>query len=211
MDWLELVCIGSEVCNISPQQGQGDVTVSPDIKKARHEGSPMNTKLFRLNALALALVSSYAGAVGFGEIVLHSRVGEALRAEVPLLAGAGEPIETACFSLAPLPGSELPVVSNARIRLVRNATAYRLVITGTRPVAEPIFIIGVRANCGIDLQRDYVLMPSAPVMLASAEGEVSPPISNTVNRKSANFREWQAHDGDTLAGIAESQTPDSGA
>lgn len=171
----------------------------------------MNTKLFRLNALALALVSSYAGAVGFGEIVLQSRVGEALRAEVPLLAGAGEPIETACFSLAPLPGSELPAVSNARIRLVRNGTAYRLLITGTRPVAEPIFVIGLRANCGVDLQRDYVLMPSAPVMLAAAEGEVAPPISTTVNRKSANFREWQAHDGDTLAGIAESQAPDGGA
>ena len=171
----------------------------------------MNTKLFRLNALGLALVSSYAGAVGFGEIVLHSRIGEALRAEVPLFAGAGESIETACFSLAPLPGSEFPAVSNARIRLVRSGTAYRLVISGTRPVAEPIFVIGLRANCGFDLQRDYVLMPSAPVMQATAEGEVTPPIASTPPRKSGNFREWQAHDGDTLAGIAESQAPDGGA
>ncbi|WP_265947816.1 FimV family protein [Dechloromonas sp. A34] len=170
----------------------------------------MNTKLFRLNALGLALVSSYAGAVGFGEIVLHSRVGEALRAEVPLLAGAGESIDTACFSLAPLPGSELPAVSNARIRLVRNGTAYRLLISGTRPVAEPIFVIGLRANCGVDLQRDYVLMPAAPVMLASADGEAPPPITSTASRKSVNFREWQAHDGDTLAGIAESQAPEGG-
>ncbi|HJV93583.1 MAG TPA: hypothetical protein VJ572_08895 [Azonexus sp.] len=171
----------------------------------------MNTKLFRLNALGLALVSSYAGAVGFGEIVLHSRVGEALRAEVPLLAGAGEPIETACFSLAALPGSELPVVGNARIRLVRSGTAYRLLISGTRPVAEPIFVIGLRANCGVDLQRDYVLMPSAPVMLAAADGEATPPVTSPATRKSGNFREWQAHDGDTLAGIAESQAPDGGA
>lgn len=168
----------------------------------------MNTKLFRLNALGLALVSGYAGAVGFGEIILHSRVGEALRAEVPLLAGAGESIETACFSLAPLPGSELPAVSNARIRLVRSGTAYRLVISGTRPVAEPIFVIGLRANCGFDLQRDYVLMPSPPVMQAAADGEATPPIANMAPRKSGNFREWQAHDGDTLAGIAESQAPD---
>lgn len=171
----------------------------------------MNTKLFRLNALGLALVSSYAGAVGFGEIVLHSRVGEALRAEVPLLAGAGESVETACFSLAPLPGSELPAISNARIRLVRSGTAYRLVISGTRPVAEPIFVIGLRANCGFDLQRDYVLMPAAPVMQAAADGEAAPPITSTPPRKSGNFREWQAHDGDTLASIAESQAPDGGA
>lgn len=171
----------------------------------------MNTKLFRLNALGLALVSSYAGAVGFGEIVLHSRVGEALRAEVPLIAGAGESIETACFSLASLPGSELPAVSNARIRLVRSGTAYRLIISGTRPVAEPIFVIGLRANCGVDLQRDYVLMPAAPVMLAAAESEATPPVSSTAARKSGNFREWQAHDGDTLAGIAESQAPDGSA
>src|SRR6185369_8587865 len=211
MDCLELVCARSEVCNISPQQCQGDVNVSPDIKKSASRGTPMNTKLFRLNALGLALVSSYAGAVGFGEIVLHSRIGEALRAEVPLFAGAGESIETACFSLAPLPGSEFPAVSNARIRLVRSGTAYRLVISGTRPVAEPIFVIGLRANCGFDLQRDYVLMPSAPVMQATAEGEVTPPIASTPPRKSGNFREWQAHDGDTLAVIAESQAPDGGA
>lgn len=169
----------------------------------------MSPKSFRLSALGLALVSGYAGAVGFGEIVLHSRVGEALRAEVPLLAGPGESFETACFSLAALPGADLPVVSNARIRLVRNGSAYRLLISGSRPVAEPVFMIGVRATCGFDLQRDYVLMPSAPILQASAEDEVAPPVASAAPRKPANFREWRAHDGDTLATIAESQAPDS--
>lgn len=171
----------------------------------------MNTGLFRLSALGLALASSYAGAVGFGEIVLHSRVGEVLRAEVPLLAGPDDAIETACFSLSAMHGAELPVVSSARIRLVRNGSSYRLLISGNRPVSEPVFVIGVRATCGFDLQRDYVLMPSAPVMLASGDDGITPPTVSPAPRKSADFREWRAQEGDTLAAIAESQAPDSAA
>jgi hypothetical protein len=169
----------------------------------------MNSRLLQLSALALALAPCFANAVGFGEIVLLSRVGEPLRAEVPILAGAGEPIDTACFSLSALPGSDLPVVSSARTRLLRNGANYRLQITGTRPIAEPIFIIGLRANCGVDLQRDYVLMPPAPLMLADADNEAPPVIRSTVGRKATASREWRARDGDSLENIAESQASEN--
>ncbi|UCV04480.1 FimV family protein [Dechloromonas denitrificans] len=171
----------------------------------------MNSRALHLSALSAALFSSVANAVGFGEITLHSRVGEPLRAEVPVLTRAGEEIDTVCFSLAPLPGSDLPVVTAARTRLVRNGANYRLLITGTRPIAEPVFMVGLRANCGADLQRDYVLMPAAPIMLAEVDRELPVAAATTSPRKTGNSREWRARDGDTLAGIAESQAPASAA
>lgn len=169
----------------------------------------MSSRLLRLSALSAALVSTYAGAVGFGEVVLQSRVGEPLKAEVPLFVNAGEQIESACFSLNPIRNSDLPVVTAARSRLVRDGQNYRLIITGSKPIAEPIFVVSLRAGCGIDLQRDFVLMPQAPLMLADAVDII--PIAQTspaVNKKTANFRDLRARDGDTLESIAESQAPD---
>ena len=167
----------------------------------------MNSRSFQLSALSAALFSSMASAVGFGEINLLSRVGEPLRAEVPVLTRAGEEIETVCFSLAALPGSDLPVVSAARTRLVRNGQNYRLLITGNQPIVEPVFTIALRASCGADLQRDYILMPAPPLMLAETSREIPLPAASAPPRKTGNFREWRARDGDTLEGIAESQAP----
>lgn len=169
----------------------------------------MKPQMLRTVALVAALFSGNALAVGFGEIVLHSRIGEPLRAEVPILAAKGEDVEAACFSLAGIRNADLPVITSARFRLNRSGSNLTLTITGTQAVAEPIFVIGLRAHCGIDLQRDYVLMPSPPLLLAEAETSAptarSAPVSPTT-RKSRNFREWTARRGDTLESIAESQS-----
>ena len=167
----------------------------------------------RLNTLGAALLTAtQAWAIGFGDIVLHSRVGEPLRAEVPISADPGENIEASCFSLAQLGGSDLPVVSSARTRLVREGNNYRLHITGSKPVSEPVFLIGLRAGCGVDLQRDYVLMPSEPLVLASAAASaasgVDAPAAGARSR-SAPIQEWRASEGDTLEGIAETLIPDN--
>ena len=171
----------------------------------------MNPRMLRVGALIAILFPGGASAVGFGDIVLHSRIGEPLLAEVPILAGNGEALDAACFSLAQIGGSDLPVVVNARFRLARNGPTARLTITGTQPVAEPIFVIGLRAHCGIDLQRDYVLMPSPPMMLAETASDaarVSTPAATPIG-KSRNYREWSARRGDTLESIADAQTADN--
>lgn len=116
--------------------------------------------------LAGAFFAATAGAAGFGELTLHSRIGENLRAEVPLLGIGKELTDPACYVLAPNPGSDLPVITNARLQLLRSKDGYRLLIVGSRPIAEPVFAISLRANCGIDLRHDYVLMPDAPMLPA---------------------------------------------
>jgi Tfp pilus assembly protein FimV len=169
----------------------------------------MNPKMLRTGTLIAALFSGNAIAVGFGEIVLLSRIGEPLRAEVPILAAAGENVEAACFSLAGIRSSDLPVVSSARFRLNRSGSNLTLTITGIQPIAEPIFVIGLRAHCGIDLQRDYVLMPSPPMLLAEAETSAPTARATTASpttRKTRNFREWTARRGDTLESIAEAES-----
>jgi pilus assembly protein FimV len=167
---------------------------------------------FRLSALSAALLSATpAWAIGFGDIILHSRIGEPLRAEVPINADADEHLETTCFSLAPLNGSDLPVISGAKTKLVREGSRYRLHITGSKPISEPIFLIGLRAGCGVDLQRDYVLMPAEPLILASppSTGPSANPPTNGARSRGATAQEWRAREGDTLEGIAETLVPDN--
>jgi len=118
--------------------------------------------------LACTFFATAAGAAGFGELTVHSRIGENLLAEVPLLGTGRELTDPSCFTLAPNPGSDLPVVTNARIKLSQTKDGQRLLIIGNRPIAEPLFAISLRANCGIDLRHDYVVMPDAPL----AQGEV---------------------------------------
>ena len=170
----------------------------------------MSPRTFRLSILCAALLPCFSHAAGLGEITLHSRVGEPLRAEIPLLAGPGESFDTACFSLAPVRGADLPVITSARTRLVRDGNGLRLILTGTKPVAEPVFMIAVQAACGIDLQRDYMLMPSPPLMLADAPELVAPTaVVASSKRSGGKYRELTARQGETLESIAEAQAPGS--
>ncbi len=174
----------------------------------------MNSKTFHWSMFSAALLASApAGAIGFGEIVLHSRIGEPLRAEIPIHAEPGENIEGACFSLAPLNGSDLPVVSSGKTRLVQEGNRYRLIITGSKPIVEPIFVIGLRASCGTDLQRDFVLTPAEPLVLSSMPPPapvpaVAPPAGAT-RSSGAAIQEWRASEGETLENIAETLIPDN--
>ncbi|MDD2664675.1 MAG: hypothetical protein PHD19_13070 [Dechloromonas sp.] len=170
----------------------------------------MKTNLFRLGAISAALAPGLAQAIGFGEIVLQSQIGEPLRAEIPLLASPGEAVENACFSLAPVRGSDLPVVTAGRAQLVRSGQSFKLLVTGSKPIYEPIFMIGVKAGCGVDLERDYVLMPQAPLMPVAAPSTAAastPPPAAATTRRSANYREVSARSGQTLEQIAEAQSP----
>lgn len=161
----------------------------------------MSANFLRYGALGVSLISTQVSAIGLGEIHLHSAIGESLRAEIPLISTAGSPIETACFTLSPITGSDLPVVTSASLRLIRNSTGYRLLIVGRKPITEPVFMLSVRANCGVDLQRDYVLMPEPPISsneLAAPEAPVRSPIASI-----PQARIWHSKAGDTLDSIAE--------
>lgn len=171
----------------------------------------MKVKPLTLAVLGAALVPSLTYAIGLGDIILLSRVGESLRAEVPILAGPGDTPETLCFSLGPVRNAEFPAVTAAKTRIVQRGRNFRLQIIGSKPVYDPIFVVGLRAGCGADLQRDYILMPEPPLILAEAPEAVAPaptpaPAAEPAPpRPAARRGEWQAQPGDTLASIAEAR------
>lgn len=170
----------------------------------------MDSKLIRYSLLGASFFSGYASAIGLGEISLHSALGENLRAEIPLISVGSEAVDTACFSLSPLPGTDLPVVTNARIRLVRGQSGYRLLIVGNRPLGEPVFMLGVRASCGIDLQRDYTLIPDVPTSLGDS---IQVPATSTapVASRTRPGRSMRSGPGDSLESIAASLAPNNSA
>lgn len=131
------------------------------------------SRLLRRGLLSAAIFSGAASAVGLGEITLHSRIGEALRADIPVISG-GEPLDAACFSLGPVPGADFPVITAARTRLIRVGPDYRLIITGSKAIDEPVVVISLRAGCGMDLQREYVLLPAPPLSTAN---DIEPPLT----------------------------------
>lgn len=172
----------------------------------------MKAKPLTLAVLSAALAPGFAGAVGLGDIVLLSRIGEPLRAEIPILSASGDTPETLCFALGAVRNAEFPVVAAAKTRVVQRGRDFRLQIVGSKPIYDPIFVVGLRAGCGADLQRDYVLMPEPPLMVADSP-ESPPPAAAVVasplpaSRPSGSgTADWQAHEGETLAGIAEAKT-----
>ncbi|HLO63324.1 MAG TPA: hypothetical protein VK165_10240 [Azonexus sp.] len=162
----------------------------------------MTSQLTRIVAFSAMLAPSMASAIGFGEIVLQSRIGEALLAEIPILHSSDEAPVAACFSMLALRDADLPVMTSAKLRLVRRGQGYALQIVGRKPVSEPVFAIGLRAGCGYDIEREYVLMPEAPMALPQVIAATqAPPLA----RKAGHRVTWLARDGDTLEDIAAAQ------
>lgn len=164
----------------------------------------MGNKLSSIVALTAALTPALASAIGLGEIALHSRIGEPLMAEVPIISSHEAPLAT-CFSMVALRGSDFPVITNAKPRLIKRGSSYILQIVGTRPVSEPIFAVGIRANCGYDIEREYVLMPEPPIELAHSVGTVVEQPAPAA--KAGKPASWLAREGETLEDIADAQTP----
>lgn len=112
--------------------------------------------------LCLLLSPLPARAAGLGELSMLSRIGEPLRAEITLLASGDEKLAAPCFSLERIGNAELPVITKARIQLLRQGKRHYLSLTTTTPLHEPLATLRLRAGCGAELVRDYALMPLPP-------------------------------------------------
>lgn len=123
----------------------------------------MNAIVPGLVALGLLAATPPAAALSLGEISLQSRLGEPVKAEIPLIIEDGSLPAAACFSLAGSQQSDLPAITQGRLRIIQRGASSRLQIVGRSPVNEPVFVISIKAGCGHELQREYVLMPDAPL------------------------------------------------
>ena len=112
--------------------------------------------------LSIGLCGS-AGAVGLGEIVVRSYLGQPLNAAIELL-DAPQGLEAGCFSLSREDGTRLPSAGDARIRLERNRSGTHLVITTSRAINDPVMQFAVATECRGSLRRDYVVLLDPPPM-----------------------------------------------
>lgn len=129
--------------------------------------------------LSLLPASLPAFAAGLGELTPLSRIGEPLRAEVGIIATPDEKLDTACFNLITIKDAELPVVSNARLQLESSANGSVLRIATSEALLEPLVMLRLRASCGIELQRDYIIMPLLPDSQEQSTASSTRPIGST--------------------------------
>lgn len=116
-----------------------------------------------LTPLIAALVLSHspiAGAVGMGELVAHSALGEPLRAEVRIIRDPGETLDATCVKVVSGAADDVPWIYSARVRVAGE----HLVLTTREPVNHPIAMIGLRIACGSELRRDFTLLLAPPVI-----------------------------------------------
>jgi len=116
--------------------------------------------LLLLIATLAPFLSGTLRAAGFGELVVHSSLGEPLRAEVGLIRAPGEAIDGDCFKAMTGAGDDIPWIHHARIRLVND----RLLVSTREPVNHPVAMLGLRIACGSELRKEFTLLLSPPTI-----------------------------------------------
>lgn len=161
---------------------------------------------FSLLLIGAVVTPLTAGAAGFGELRLLSGIGQPLHVEIPISGLDAASANLACYSLVRSSTSGLPAIGDASIKLSRQGNQLLLLITGRQPVSEPALALTIRAGCGADFQREYLLLPEPPLLVAAT----APPATGegTAAPIRPGTRTLAARDGETLSDIAQRLRPD---
>lgn len=198
----------------------------PRVTPCTTAGPTMPTKSFirsplprRLLAFLAALGATTAHAVGLGELISQSSIGQALRIEVQL---SGSPPERAdgCVRLVPEKGRSadgIPGISRASITFRRSGAGAVAVISDPAPMRHPVLRLRLEETCSGNLQREYLLLLSAPPEIATpvqapATARTAPTPPTTARRPPPKgYFQWSARGGESLASLASRRHPGDGA
>ncbi len=111
----------------------------------------------------IALAPAPVMALSFGELTLHSRMGEKLVAEIPLLPTEGDTLQRKCFSLIASTNTELPAPQNVRLTLIQSEQGFRLRLQGKQPIDEPALAARLSYGCNERVEKDLILVPEPPI------------------------------------------------
>ncbi|TVO57461.1 FimV/HubP-related protein [Denitromonas halophila] len=113
---------------------------------------------------ALASIPGASHAIGFGEILSQSAIGEPFRTEVRLY-GVGPKDDSSCLRVIPGadPTDGIPAVRNALVSLQMRAGKPVAVVTRTQAVLDPIVRLTLEETCQARLKRTYTLLLPSPV------------------------------------------------
>lgn len=174
-------------------------------------------RILPLCPLLLALLGAGdAAALGLGQITVNSRLGARFHAEIELLGAPtdGRPI-TECFRLTQPTDAEpgIPSLLQGRITIERHSGKPRLRVTTEQFINDPIVQISVRAGCGAEVVRDYLLIidpaeekaarPAPAVEKTAAAAAIKRP-----RPAEADYPDhWQADSGESALSIANHLFP----
>ena len=187
--------------------------------------APRHTSVLRSSVIGSAVIGLFAmshsaQAIGLGEIVLRSSIGETFKAEIPLKLSPGEQVDVSCIKLASQPSndtSDVPWLSRGKLVVQQSEKGLVLVISGA-PVSHPAIMLGVQMRCGVSLRRDYALLldpprenlapPITSSVVAQASTENLAPGSGRSGAAESNRTNWLVEQGESLATIAQARYPD---
>ena len=113
----------------------------------------------------LCLLTGEAQALGLGKLTVLSHLGARFEAEVQLLEVTAEKRPLAeCFRLGQSAGedAEVPLLTRARVSVEQRGGGLRLRIVSDQPINEPLLQLNLRAGCGAEVNRNYLLLIDPP-------------------------------------------------
>lgn len=176
----------------------------------------MTRALFRAAICAGAGFAVPAQALSLGPVVTHGYIGTPLRIEIPILTNSQDELDVSCIRLAGIPANyseDIPWLTRGNLSIETTAAGKVLVIRAAA-IRQPAFMMGLRAECGINLQRDYTILLDLPPLK-----ETPPPSPEPVQTASVSMPrtvatqtpdtagKWQIQRGDTAHNIAARLIP----
>jgi len=111
-----------------------------------------------------ALAGSAAHALGLGEIVQQSSLGEPFRVTIPVLVNAddlaGDELAPECFRLVSGDSersTDLPQILFGRATLERSARGVQVVVSSNTIVNDPAMSFTVQAGCKLRIRHQYTV------------------------------------------------------
>lgn len=131
---------------------------------------------FCFTAILLPLfAASSAGAIGLGDLVLESRLGQPLRAHIPLIRPGRDQIDSACLRhKLPAAGDQLSRLAGVHLALKYANGQPRIVVNSAGPANDVAFLLGVQIGCGHGLDRDYTVLLDPPEAAPAGSPVVEP-------------------------------------
>ncbi|WP_083961974.1 FimV/HubP family polar landmark protein [Tepidiphilus margaritifer] len=167
-------------------------------------------------ALLLGALWGNAWSAGFGELIVRSRLGEPLTAEITVKATPEELRSLSARIAPPEYFREVGVPYNAttqaiEAKLVRDGNRAKIVLTSRTPIREPFVDVLLDMNwAGGRLVREFAILLDPPEVAAPARpvpaiGKNVIPSPTTAVRQTPG--QWTVQSGDTLYAIARQVAP----
>ena len=134
---------------------------------------PLLPALLAIGATA-GLMAKPASAVELGQLQIDSTLGQPLSASIAYALNPHEELYSYCISLKRGPDNGVQYLTRAKIRIVGD----RIVLTGAKPINEPMLAMRVAVNCPytVKLSRDFMVMINpAGTVTAVTSSELSLP------------------------------------